>query len=1362
MVSVLSSTSTLTNRCELDSHADTCAFDPDGCFVLSTSSESINVTGFHNGLKINDVRIGNVCLAYDCPIDHRTYCLHFYEVLLIPGLGSHLLCVDQLRNNNVVVNDVPLIRLRPEQRNREAHAILTKGLRIPLLFDKPISYFTCRRPTEEEVSDVMEFEPYWLTSDMPWQPYDPDSRRQEEALRQQIDADYQAPYHQLASFTRLDSTLPTVACLDRLPQALGDRNNVVCGVHSLNIRSMKTSGKSYLIKPDQLARRWRISIECARRTLEKTTQRAVRDWSVVQGSRRFRPVQYQLEYPRLKTNVYVDVKFGPCKSAEGNTCVAVYATPVQWARAYPLNKESDVHTSLTQLFRQFGFPQCLIPDDAKSLTQGKFREVANKGQVPIHPIEPHHPNQALTEDTIREGSRLYRRFMHSRNIPIAFWDRVFMYAFEIRSHMALGLAVQEGECGATIVSGNTKDISHLVDFAIWDWCWCLSPNRASKDGKQLCRWLGPSFTIGAALCFAVAIANGQVLQRSSVIPLSLEERNSEPMEEKKKEFMEDLKKNLKKKADGVSLSEDELDRIRLKYNMPISAIEDGGYPHYAPYENHTQEDPRHKIEDDFEEPPDQEADPVEFDKYVSAKVSFNADGVETFGVVKGRKRDSSGSLIGHYHQNPHLDTSIYQVEFEDGKVESFYANQIIEGIMMNVDDEGNTMYRIREFIDHQRDGRAVRGDDGWYTTSSGLKRPRKTTKGWKLLAEMKGGETEWLDLSVAKEAFPIEVAEYAVANKLVSEPAFAWWVPYTLRKRDRVLKAVKRRAVKRQKPEKFGIEVPGAGPKGVARAYELDAENGTSHWSDALIKEVKNILPALKILEDDEDVPVGYQLIELMTVFDVKMDLTRKARICARGDQTDPPMSVTYASVVTRESIRLAFVIAALNGLNVLSADVSGAYLNAKCAEKIYCILGKEFGEYAGFAWRSLCAEVLKEQLEFQPCRGDMDVWRRPCQRKDGSKYYEYILVYTDDVIAISENPKAIMDKLNGFFVLKPDSIKEPTTYLGATISKHKLDGDDHFTWAIGSEAYLQEALRVVTKRIAPMQLTLKKKVYSTLPSGYKPELDSTAFVDDDTAILYMQLIGILRWLVELGRIDVAAEVSMLSSYNAMPREGHFHAALHVFAYLQKHPDRILVMDCTYADHLKPLKKADYSQFYEFTKDELPSDMPTPLGKAVEFTMFVDASHAANVVTRQSRTGVLIFVNKAPIIWYSKKQNSVETSSFGSEFAALKTGVELLEGLRFKLRMMGVPIQGYCHTCVDNMSVVKNTSVPESQLKKKSNAVAYHYVRSKCAIDILRIEWIISAENLADVLTKIQPGPVRDRLMEYIMWKGKQTGRIFH
>ena len=150
--------------------------------------------------------------------------------------------------------------------------------------------------------------------------------------------------------------------------------------------------------------------------------------------------------------------------------------------------------------------------------------------------------------------------------------------------------------------------------------------------------------------------------------------------------------------------------------------------------------------------------------------------------------------------------------------------------------------------------------------------------------------------------------------------------------------------------------------------------------------------------------------------------------------------------------------------------------------------------------------------------------------------------------------------------------------------------------------------------------------------------------------------------------------------------------------------------------------------------------------------MFVDASHAANVVTRQSRTGVLIYVNRAPILWYSKKQNSIETSTFGSEFMALKTGVELLEGLRYKLRMMGIGMDGHAHVRVDNMSVVHNSSLPESTLKKKSNSIAYHYVRSKVAAGIARIAYEPTGSNLADMLTKIQAGPVRQRLAQKVLY----------
>jgi hypothetical protein len=75
-------------------------------------------------------------------------------------------------------------------------------------------------------------------------------------------------------------------------------------------------------------------------------------------------------------------------------------------------------------------------------------------------------------------------------------------------------------------------------------------------------------------------------------------------------------------------------------------------------------------------------------------------------------------------------------------------------------------------------------------------------------------------------------------------------------------------------------------------------------------------------------------------------------------------------------------------------------------------------------------------------------------------------------------------------------------------------------------------------------------------------------------------------------------------------------------------------------------------------------------------TCFVDADHAGCQVTRRSHTGVLLYVNRTPVVWYSKRENMVEASTFGSEFIAMNTAVELIEGLRYKLRMMGIPLDG--------------------------------------------------------------------------------------
>ena len=710
-----------------------------------TYSEKINVHGWHDDIKpIEGVQIANVWVAYDDPIECVTYLLNFDQVLLVPGVQANLLCVDQLRANSVIVNDTPLIRLPPHERTRDKHSIIADGVAIPLSFVKPISYFNCRKPTNDESLEDITYRHVSMTGSIPWEPYDDATTRHEEQLRAQL-TDHQAHdpnrgiyalRHETSRSIRINKMLSThestpcsFADIDKLAEALGDNCHVETKIRSISIRAVSSSGKSYLVTPDMLARRFKISLETAKRTLDATTQRAVRDWSVVKGARRFRPVQFQLEYPRIKLPVYVDIKFGPCKSVEGNTCLAIYATAVQWARGYPLKNERDVHTTLSKLFRQFGFPSALIPDDAQSLTQGEFKKTANKGQVPIMPIEPHNPNQNLAEDTIREASRMYTLFMNARGIPLGFWDRVFLWCLEVRSHIAHGHPMQEGQCGATLVRGDTADISHLVDFCIYDWCWALSPRTSNQPEKQLCRWLGPSFDYGASLCFAVVNANGQILHRSSVVPLNAEERNSEDIKQRKDQFTKDLNQRLRDKAEGISISREDQLRIAAKYSIELKGLDDE-YPEFEPYEDDNAADKADEVA-----PVAEEQDPVEFDKYISAKLAFNRDDPDNFGVikefgkVKGRKRNSEGKFIGQWHSNPHLDTSIYEVEFEDGRVEPYLANQIAEAMLMNTDDQGNTLLHVKEIIAHKKDGRALHPDDGFYISKNGQKRHCKTTKG---------------------------------------------------------------------------------------------------------------------------------------------------------------------------------------------------------------------------------------------------------------------------------------------------------------------------------------------------------------------------------------------------------------------------------------------------------------------------------------------------------------------------------------------------------------------------------------------------------------------------------------------------------
>ena len=227
----------------------------------------------------------------------------------------------------------------------------------------------------------------------------------------------------------------------------------------------------------------------------------------------------------------------------------------------------------------------------------------------------------------------------------------------------------------------------------------------------------------------------------------------------------------------------------------------------------------------------------------------------------------------------------------------------------------------------------------------------------------------------------------------------------------------------------------------------------------------------------------------------------------------------------------------------------------------------------------------------------------------------------------------------------------------------------------------------------------------------------------------------------------------MLASFLAMPREGHLEAVYHIFGYLKTFTNARMVLDPSYPEiDESTFKECDWKEFYGDVKEALPPNAPEPRGNPVVLRLFVDSSHADDLKTRRSRSGYFIFMNQAPIGWLAKKQATIETSVFGAEFVAMKIGVESMRGLRYKLRMMGVPFDGPTYVYGDNMSVIHNTQRPESTLKKKSNSICYHFIREAVAAQECWTSHISTDFNPADLATKIISGGIkRRRLVDMVL-----------
>jgi len=166
------------------------------------------------------------------------------------------------------------------------------------------------------------------------------------------------------------------------------------------------------------------------------------------------------------------------------------------------------------------------------------------------------------------------------------------------------------------------------------------------------------------------------------------------------------------------------------------------------------------------------------------------EGPELARVVK-RLRDKNGLPIGTANDNPILDSRIYEVEYLNGHRAALAANTIAVNMFAQVDDEGHRTLLLEDVVNHRVNGREVKKADGFITSPNGGRRKKETTKGWEILIQWKDGSTTWEALKDVKESSPVQLAEYATLHKISDEPAFAWWVPHVIKKRERIIAKVK-------------------------------------------------------------------------------------------------------------------------------------------------------------------------------------------------------------------------------------------------------------------------------------------------------------------------------------------------------------------------------------------------------------------------------------------------------------------------------------------------------------------------------------------------------------------------------------------
>lgn len=985
-----------------------------------------------------------------------------------------------------------------------------------------------------------------------------------------------------------------------------------------------------------------------KRTLQNTTQYylEIEEENRSNPQRHFRKRFKAIPDNRQNEDVATDFVYFSVKTAQGHKGGQFFTgiSSKKWA-FFPLKKEAQNVFALMDYIREYGPPNAIVSDNAKSEVGSKWTEILRDRMIKTKTSEPHHPHQNPSETEWGRLGYMMKNVLRQSNAPIelAHWCAIYCCQINlVTSRRSLGYKTP-----FEISTGHTPDISKHR-FYFYEPLWYHVPNnKVPKDNMKKARFLAVAESCGDAMTYFILTEPDSPKEKRQVLMRSV-------IRTRRKNIGQDdeyVNDNPSMESFTISLSEalalkGETDATEFE-DLPLLVAGERIGTGTQGVENLQQEDEDvNEIQEEENQMNDPEENlPVEFN------ATNNAESYEPILETTHSDLDDDMEFKKILNHSWEADGLMMKVQYRDS------SNKIAIDVPFKIlkkDQPLACAKYIKNYILEER--RGERPLNNW---------AREIIKSHSnIVRRMFAINPEWRSkFEDSKSELMREILRHRLRRHIQ-----IMRIRRNGPSRNAVLSAMRNR-------EKYGVKIPNT----IREAYQLDAENNNNLWAESIKKEMDNLgrLHVFKYHPPTKDFPKedGWQKAPMRMIFDLKSPaegLRRKSRLVIGGHKVDSSEYNTYSSQVDNMSVTLLFLIAQHKGLNIMTSDISNAFVTAPNSEKVWSVAGEEFGNRQGQkveiqralyglggsarAFSDFLSDTLR-RLGFNPSRADPDLWI-----KKTDYGYDYIATHVDDIIVASRNPEEYISLIEQEFSLRNTEV-DPSYYLGSSLKRmpNKL-------LQMNMEEFIKEAIRKYEKK---HNITLRKE-NTPMQTNAHPEQDQSEMLGTNDHKDFQHIIGICQWLVIRGRIDITYATSSLSRFSTSPREGHWTMAKRILGYLKKYPKKGLVINPATpktSDDADTQQDSyeDFGHQYKDFVEELDPGFPEPSIPELDINIFSDSDHAHDLVTGRSITGIIAFVGSTPIYWKSTRQTSVQVSTFGSEFTALRQAVEVAIEIIFHL-----------------------------------------------------------------------------------------------